>query len=279
MPSLLIVGGLTIDRFPDGTRAPGGSVLHAGLAAAAEGAELTILTVAGEEPEAIAGLERLRGFGSVRRQRSPSTTRYRHEEVDGRRVLVYEAASGPIEVDEIPELPAFDVVLVAPIANELPAGSISRIRDAAAAPLTVLLVQGWLRQLEVGMPAVPMRLDELPAARWDEFGGADAIVVSTEDFAGEPADPFAQAAGLRSHVGPHPILVLTLATDGYLLDDPAADRVVASVPRRIVEGVPAVGAGDTFGAALAIHLARGDLPAAAAQAATERVIAVLESRR
>ena len=279
MPSLLIVGGLTIDRFPDGTRAPGGSVLHAGLAAAAEGAELTILTVAGEEPEAIAGLERLRGFGSVRRQRSPSTTTYRHEEVDGRRVLVYEAASGTIEVDEIPELPAFDVVLVAPIANELPAGSISRIRDAAAAPLTVLLVQGWLRQLEVGMPAVPMRLDELSAARWEEFGGADAIVVSTEDFAGEPADPFAQAAGLRSHVGPHPILVLTLATDGYLLDDPAADRVVASVPRRIVEGVPAVGAGDTFGAALAIHLAQGNTPVAAAQAATERVIAVLESRR
>jgi len=279
MPSLLIVGGLTIDRFPDGTRAPGGSVLHAGLAAAAEGAELTILTVAGDEPEAVAGLARLRGFGSVRRQRSPSTTTYRHEEVDGRRVLVYEAASGTIEVDEIPELPAFDVVLVAPIANELPAGSISRIRDAAAAPLTVLLVQGWLRQLEVGMPAVPMRLDELSAARWEEFGGADAIVVSTEDFAGEPADPFAQAAGLRSHVGPHPILVLTLATDGYLLDDPAADRVVASVPRRIVEGVPAVGAGDTFGATLAIHLAQGNTPVAAAQAATERVIAVLESRR
>ena len=47
MPSLLIVGGLTIDRFADGSRAPGGSVLHAGLAAAAEGAQVTTLTVAG----------------------------------------------------------------------------------------------------------------------------------------------------------------------------------------------------------------------------------------
>ena len=55
-------------------------------------------------------------------------------------------------------------------------------------------------------------------------------------------------------------------------------RVVASVPRHVVEGVPAVGAGDTFGAALAIHLAGGDDPATAAVAATDRVIAVLEAR-
>jgi sugar/nucleoside kinase (ribokinase family) len=55
--------------------------------------------------------------------------------------------------------------------------------------------------------------------------------------------------------------------------------VVASVPRTIVDGVPAVGAGDTFGAALAIHLAGGDAPSVAAEAATERVISVLEARR
>ena len=279
MPSLLIVGGLTIDRFPDGSSAAGGSVLHAGLAAAAEGADLTILTVAGDEPEATAGVARLEAFGSVWRQPSAATTTYRHEEVDGHRVLLYEAASEPIDLESIGDLPTADVVLVAPIADELPAGSIGRIRDAARARLTVLLIQGWLRQLRVGEPALPMRLDDVPRARWQEFGTADAIVVSTEDFAGEPADPFAQAAALRRHIGPRPILVLTLATDGYLLDDPAAQRVVASVPRHVVAGVPVVGAGDTFGAALAVRLAAGDAPAAAAEAATERVIAVLESRR
>ena len=40
MTSTLIVGGLTIDRFADGTVAPGGSVLHSGPAAAGEGADL-----------------------------------------------------------------------------------------------------------------------------------------------------------------------------------------------------------------------------------------------
>ena len=63
----------------------------------------------------------------------------------------------------------------------------------------------------------------------------------------------AQAGSLRRHLGPRPILLLTLAAEGYLLDDPAADRVVASVPRTVVDGVPAVGAGDTFGAALAVR--------------------------
>lgn len=279
MPSLLIVGGLTVDRFPDGSRAAGGSVLHAGLAAAAEGADLTFLTVAGDEPEATDGLERLQRFGSVRRQPSPSTTTYRHEESDGHRVLIYEAAAERIDVGALEGLGPFDVVLVAPIADELPPGSVLRIREATGASLTVLLIQGWLRELRLGQPAVARRLDHLSGDAWAELGTADAIVVSTEDFAGERPDPFAQAAGLRGQIGPGPILVLTLGTEGYLLDDPAADRVVASVPRTIVDGVPAVGAGDTFGAALAIHLAGGDTPAAAAEAATERVIAVLEGRR
>ncbi|MBA2632250.1 MAG: D-beta-D-heptose 1-phosphate adenosyltransferase, partial [Chloroflexi bacterium] len=72
--------------------------------------------------------------------------------------------------------------------------------------------------------------------------------------------------------------LVTLGTEGYLLDDPALDRVVASVPRRVVTGVPAVGAGDTFGASLAVHLARGARARVAADRATDAVIAMLESR-
>jgi sugar/nucleoside kinase (ribokinase family) len=84
---------------------------------------------------------------------------------------------------------------------------------------------------------------------------------------------------VRARIGPAPLLVLTLGPQGFLLDDPGADRLTASMPRRVVENVPMVGAGDTFGAALALHMARGDAPLAAADAATERVIRILESRR
>ena len=144
---------------------------------------------------------------------------------------------------------------------------------------TTLLIQGWLRRLRLGEAVHPVDLEAIDAATWSVFAQTDAIVVSTEDLADAPGDPFAQAAQLRGLVGPRPLLVLTLGSQGYLLDDPRADHVTASVPRRVVSGVPMVGAGDTFGAALAIHLARGAAPSEAAALATERVIAMLEARR
>jgi sugar/nucleoside kinase (ribokinase family) len=278
MPSLLIVGGLTVDRFADGSRAPGGSVLHAGLAAAAEGATITILTVAGGEPEARAGLDRLATLGSVMCRTASATTTYAHGEVDGLRVLTLEAASEPIDPAALDGRGPFDVALMAPIADELPASVVEALRRTARPRRTVFLIQGWLRRLVPGEPVRALSVDEVPEELWRIFGTADAVVVSTEDLVADPADPFTQAVAVRAHLGPRPILVLTLGADGYLLDDPATDRVVASVPRRVVLGVPAVGAGDTFGAALAIHLARGDDAATAAAAATDRVIAVLEAR-
>jgi sugar/nucleoside kinase (ribokinase family) len=278
MPSLLIVGGLTVDHFADGTRAPGGSVLHAGLAAAAEGAEITMLTVAGDEPEAHVGLDRLARLGSVLRSATTATTTYAHREVDGRRVLTLEAASEPIDPAVLDGRGPFDVALLAPIADELPHDAVAALRNTAGPRRTVFLIQGWLRRLVLGEAVRAIAIDQVPGQLWRAFATADAVVVSTEDLGADPADPFTQAAAVRARLGPGPVLVVTLGAEGYLLDDPAADRVVASVPRHVVEGVPAVGAGDMFGAALAIHLARGDDPAAAAAAATDRVIAMLESR-
>jgi sugar/nucleoside kinase (ribokinase family) len=277
MPRALIAGGLTIDRFTDGTRAPGGSVMHAGLAAASHGAELSFLTIAGGEPEALAGIRRLGELGSVATQSSPSTTTYRHDEADGRRVLVLEALSTPIAASDEP-IPTGGVAILAPIADELPPAAVSAVRNAARPELTVLLIQGWLRRLAIGEPVHPLSMDEVPDDVWATFSRADVVVVSTEDLAEGPEDPFVQASALRERLGREPLLVVTLGTEGYVLDDPAADRVVASVPRRVVGGVPSVGAGDTFGAVLGLELAAGHAPPIAAEAATEAVIRLLESR-
>jgi sugar/nucleoside kinase (ribokinase family) len=279
MTDLLIAGGLTIDRFADGSTAPGGSVIHAGRAASAEGVRPTFVTVAGDEPEAREGLAILAAIGSVDHRRADATTRYAHQDVHGRRVLVYEGTGGSIALEAVGPVGAIEAALLAPIADELPAAAVLALIDSVRPRLTVLLVQGWLRRLGIGEPARPLALGEIPDATWEAFAAADAIVVSTEDLAESPEDPFVEAAALRERLGPRPLLVLTLGAQGYLLDDPGADRVVASVPRRVVAGVPTVGAGDTFGAALAIHLGRGASPQVAAAAATERVIRVLESRR
>ena len=279
MTETLIVGGLTIDRFGDGSVAPGGSVLHSGLAAVAEGADLTTLTVAGDEAPARAGLERLEAMGRVSRQPAPTTTTYRHGERNGVRVLTLEARSEPLHAERLDRLPRPAVALVAPIADEVPADFVDELQSRLRPRRTVLLIQGWLRRLAIGQEVVPLPLASLEPAKARDLGLADAIVVSTEDLVESPGDPFGQAAELRRAVGPRPILVVTLGSDGYLLDDPSVDRVVASVPRRVVTGVPAVGAGDIFGASLAVHLARNAGTRAAADLATDRVIAMLEARR
>ncbi len=104
-PETLIVGGLTIDRFGDGRSAPGGSVIHSGRAAVAEGSAAAFLTVAGDEPEARAGLRTLADLGTLIHQPARATTTYAHDERDGRRVLRLEAASDAISADaRLPDL-------------------------------------------------------------------------------------------------------------------------------------------------------------------------------
>ena len=279
MTDMLIVGGLTVDRFLDGSEAPGGSVLHSGLAAASVGGTLTLLTVAGGEPVARDGLARLASIGKLVHQHAPSSIIYRHEERDGVRVLVLEARTDPISPDGLNGMRRPDVALVAPIADEVPASLVDRLMHDVAPTRTVLLIQGWLRRLAVGAEVHPLPLDALSAEQAQVIARADAIVVSTEDLTEAPGDPFRQAVELRQRVGTGPIVVVTLGPEGYLLDDPDADRVIASMPRRVVTGVYAVGAGDTFGAALAVNLARGVEARAAADLATDRVIAMLEARR
>jgi len=276
---LLVVGGLTIDHFTDGTAAPGGTVIHAGYAVAGEADGQATLTVAGDEAEAADGLVRLESFGPVVRQEASSTITYRHWERDGRRVLTFESGTAAIGAESVERSPRPRVALVAPIGDELPASTVDRLRTVLKPQLTVLLIQGWLRRLVPGQDVTALPLDEVSPELWRVFSQADAIVLSTEDLAGPPTDPFHQAADLRRRLGPRPVLVVTLGTEGYVLDDPALDRVIASVPRAVVEGVPTVGAGDTFGAALALHMGRGEDASAAARAATERVISVFESRR
>jgi sugar/nucleoside kinase (ribokinase family) len=278
MTSVLILGGLTVDRFVDGSVAPGGSVLHSGLAVVAEGAALTTLTVAGDEPAAREGLARLDHMGMLRHQASAHTTTYRHDERDGVRVLVLDARSDALRPGELTGLTSPDVALVAPIADEVEPELVERLRGEVRPRHVVLLIQGWLRRLVEGEEVTPLPLESLGADQRAVIARADTIVVSTEDLVEEPGDPFAQAARLRSVAGPVPTIVVTLGTEGYLLDDPALDRVVASVPRRVISGVPMVGAGDTFGAALAVNLVQGVTAREAADRATDRVIAVLEER-
>jgi sugar/nucleoside kinase (ribokinase family) len=276
---LLVIGGLTIDRFADGTSAAGGSVLHSTRAAVAEGATVGAVTVSGEEPEAVVALEALAELCTLIRQPARGTVVYRHREAGGHRVLILDRVAEHLTPQTMARAPFGRVAVFAPIAGELPVGAITALRAAASPRRTVALIQGWLRRLEEGQPADPLPLDSLGSDLRRELAGMDAVIASTEDLVAVSDEPLAQLKALRETLGAGPVAVLTLGTDGYLLDDPAVDRITASYPRQVITGVPMVGAGDFFGAAMAHHLGHGAPPASAAAAAAEAVIRMLEQRR
>src|SRR5688500_15033732 len=155
MSELLIVGGLTIDRFADGRSAPGGSVLHAGLAAVEEGAAVTFLTVAGDDREALEGPARLQELGTLIHQPAASTTNSRHDESDGRRGHLYGATTAMIDPTLAGESKPARVALLAPIADELSAAGVDTLRAVLRPACTVLLIQRWLRRLDLGSPVHP----------------------------------------------------------------------------------------------------------------------------
>ena len=62
---LLVVGGLTIDRFADGTNAPGGAVMHIAHSAAGQGLRVGVVTTAGPEPLAADAVAELRSMAGA----------------------------------------------------------------------------------------------------------------------------------------------------------------------------------------------------------------------
>lgn len=275
MLDLLVVGGLTVDRFDDGSSAPGGSVVHVAQAADRHGVRLGILTATGPEPDVRRAIDQLRGRAVViESSMGAATTTYRHAEAVTGRQLWLERTGPPISVPAgaAARLSA-RAVLFAPIAGEvgpkalagLPAG-----RQAA-------ILQGWLRTRVEGEAVRPVPLSRLPRRLIKELAGMLLLVASREDLRAEAHEPSAQLRALRLGIGPNPILVVTDGPDGAWIDEWSGVRHLA-VPRR-VEGVSTVGAGDVFAAFTLLALGRpGATPPAAVRQAMMVVVEMLDLR-
>jgi sugar/nucleoside kinase (ribokinase family) len=271
-PDLLVVGGLSIDRFPDGSTARGGSVLHAARAVAARGGRVATIALAGPEPEAQEALAELADLGPCLVRPTRATIRFAIDERDSRRRLVLEAVGGRLEVaaEEIASSGAA-AVLLAPIAGELDA---TALRAARGVPVRVAALQGWLRVLKPGFEVSPLRLRALPAGLLAELRQLSALVASVEDLIAEGPSPDTQLDALRDRVGLGPALIITDGANGARLDLPGSGRSDVLVPRRIGDAPP-VGAGDAFAALLAVALGRGVQFIAAARAAAAGVVELL----
>jgi sugar/nucleoside kinase (ribokinase family) len=271
-PDLLVVGGLSIDRFPDGSTAPGGSVLHAARAVAATGGRVATIALAGSEPEAQEALAELADLGPCLVRRTRATIRFAIDERGSGRRLVLEAAGRRLEVaaEEISRSGAA-AVLLAPIAGELDAAA---LRAARGVPVRVAALQGWLRVLNPGVEVSPLEVQALAGDLIAELSHFTALVASVEDLVAAAPSPDTQLDALRDRVGPGPALIVTAGANGARLDLPGSGRLDVPVPRRLGDA-PTVGAGDAFAALFSVALGRDVELTAAARAAAAGVVELL----
>lgn len=282
MLDLLIIGGLTVDRFGDGSVA-GGTVIHATRAAAARGVRIGIVTASGEEPAAVAGLAELRGLAAVveRQPREHSATFRHRASRDGRRLWL-EHVGGPVAVDQgTRDRVSSGAILFAPVLGEIRAAALTGWNDV---PRRGAILQGWLRSTDEGAEVRPLPLSALGPELIEALSGFDLLIASREDLMAESEAPQEQLTALRRAFGRAPDLIVTDGTDGIWLDTQPAwahqsSRRHLPVPFR-VEAESAVGAGDIIAGILTMESEDSsrsiDLRA---QDAMQVVAEVLEERR
>jgi sugar/nucleoside kinase (ribokinase family) len=278
---LVVVGGLTIDRFADGSSAPGGSAIHITRAAAPRGLRISVVTAVG--PEAIAQrglieLQRLAGASQV--TAGAATTTFLHEEVAGGRQLTLERRGADLDrTAGVLGRGAFGgatapAILFAPVAGEIEAQALGWWGDK---PRRAAILQGWLRTIAPGLPVRPLPLDTMGPALTQALSRLDLVVASREDLLAEDNDPVTQLLAMRAALGDGPALVVTDGPNGlWLITD--SSPVHIAVPWR-VDVDATVGAGDILAAFMLALLADGHDPAAAAAGAMKIVAQELDSRK
>ncbi len=227
---VVTVGHVTNDQLA-GAVVPGGAALYSGLAAAALGAEVTLLTRAGPD---FVGSHLFARFHRVHALAAPRTTTFEERYVGERRVARLLSRAGSLDV----ELPSADVVLLCPVTDEVPEALLALRGCFLAAGL-----QGWLRAFAADGTSEPRPLRN-PGA----FAGCHLVGCSEEDLAG---------------LGPETLDALRASVQVVAVTDgPAGARLYSGaqgwrLSALSVESVDPTGAGDVFLATLAMQLAGG----------------------
>lgn len=270
---LVVVGGLTVDRFTDGSSAAGGAVLHIARALATRGLRVGIVTTAGPEAEAQAGLAELHDLAvSVQASTSPASITFGHAETAAGRELVLERRGG--QVPAVTADPSA-AVLFAPVADEVPASALALGRGAVRGAI----LQGWLRSTAEGEPVRSRPVTAMDGGLVAALGALDLVIGSSEDLRADGPDALAQMQALRTTLGYRPPLVVTDGAHGPWLDDGSGPRHLVLGQR--VEGVSTIGAGDMFAAFMLLALVGAGSAnlEAAARSAMDGVAEVLRRRR
>jgi sugar/nucleoside kinase (ribokinase family) len=244
MPRILSVGHVTWDRIQS-RELPGGTVTYGSLAACRLGWDAAVATAAGPEFDPERDLPGVEVFVS----RSRATTRFVNDYAeDGTRKQFLSARGATVDLAVVPAAwRAPDVLLLGPVAGELPASSALGFQ----AEVVGAIAQGWLREF---LPDGAVR-----PGPWSDPGrdlaGVHVLFLSQHDT----PDALAAAQELLERV---PIVVLTRGWRGALVLTRDATLDVPTLPRPEVDPT---GAGDVFAAAFLLRYHEsGDLAEAAA---------------
>ena len=245
-PEFIAIGHVTLDRFGDEVR-PGGSALYAAITADRLGLRAGILTSHADDFP----LDLVPPRIEVVSVPAPATTVFEHERVGDDRAQRVTSVAGALSEADVPDdWRDADLVLLAPVVNEVDPRLAGVFADAAVAAGA----QGWLRG--VGSDGV------VGSVRWDAakqtLRTLQALFLSTADVLG-------QESAMTEWVQRVPIAVVTAGRRGALLYV-NGDRYEVR-PRRAIEADP-TGAGDVFAATFLARYRRNADPWEAAEAAT-----------
>ena len=224
-----MLGHVTWDERTDGD-VLGGSASFAAITAARLGWQVALGTAAGAGFEPTRDLPGVSVFSAA----SAATTRFRNDyDVDGARRQRLLARAADVDFTVVPaEWRTPDVLLLAPVAGELPAGSAPKF----PADVVGAFAQGWLRQF--GEDGGVTRQDWPHPER--DLEGVGFLFASLEDVGGD-------SALAQRWLPLVELMALTRGRQGVdlIADDTAARRVLTL--RR--PEVDPTGAGDVFGTA------------------------------
>jgi sugar/nucleoside kinase (ribokinase family) len=245
-PEFIAIGHLTLDRFGDEVR-PGGSALYAAITADRLGLRAGILTSHADDFP----LDLVPPRIEVVSVPAPATTVFEHERVGDDRAQRVTSVAGALSEADVPDdWRDADLVLLAPVVNEVDPRLAGVFGDAAVAAGA----QGWLRG--VGSDGV------VGSVRWD---AAKQTLRTLQTLFLSTADVLGQESAMTEWVQRVPIAVVTAGRRGALLYV-NGDRYEVR-PRRAIEADP-TGAGDVFAATFLARYRRNADPWEAAEAAT-----------
>lgn len=246
----LAVGHVTLDRQPDGSVLPGGTVLYGAVLAARMGLRSKVVT-SGNPVELEAPLRPYRHEIDVELQLTAATTTFTNRGVGSARRQVVNQWAGPIDLSPAREqLARARIVHLGPVAAEIDPATLPPMPPGALMGATP---QGWLRAWDTGgvVRRVELRLPPELLARID-------VLVLSES---EREQASGAIAAVRAHQG---VVAVTLGERGCEIQRGQASWYVPAAHAVLVDDT---GAGDVFAAALLIALAEGLDPRAAARQA------------